>query len=64
MKKIVVILLFSLFFQTFTEDLIEDDKTIKDMKSTLWNRLTEGFHLLQGNLIPQNHTVIAFFFFF
>ena len=60
MKKIVVILLFSLFFQTFTEDLIEDDKTIKDMKSTLWNRLTEGFHLLQGNLIPQNHTVIAF----
>ena len=60
MKKIVVILLFSLFFQTFTEDLIEDDKTIKDMKSTLWNRLTEGFHLLQGNLIPKNHTVIAF----
>lgn len=60
MKKIVVILLFSLFFQTFTEDLIEDDKTIKDMKSTLWNRLTEGFHLLQGNLIPQDHTVIAF----
>ena len=60
MKKIVVILLFNLFFQTFTEDLIEDDKTIKDMKSTLWNRLTEGFHLLQGNLIPQNHTVIAF----
>ena len=60
MKKIVVILLFSLFFQTFTEDLIEDDKTIKDMKSTLWNRLPEGFHLLQGNLIPQNHTVIAF----
>jgi hypothetical protein len=58
--KIVVILLFSLFFQTFTEDLIEDDKTIKDMKSTLWNRLTEGFHLLQGNLIPKNHTVIAF----
>ena len=60
MKKIVVILLFSLFFQTLTEDLIEDDKTIKDMKSTLWNRLTEGFHLLQGNLIPQYHTVIAF----
>ena len=60
MKKIVVILLLSLFFQTFTEDLIEDDKTIKDMKSTLWNRLTEGFHLLQGNLIPKNHTVIAF----
>ena len=60
MKKIVVILLCSLFFQSFTEDLIEDDKTIKDMKSTLWNRLTEGFHLLQGNLIPKNHTVIAF----
>ena len=60
MKKIVVILLFSLFFQTFTEDLIEDDKTIKDMKSTLWNRIAEGFHLLEGTLIPQGHTVIAF----
>ena len=60
MKKIFVILLFSLFFQTLTEDLIEDDKTIKDMKSTLWNRLAEGFHLLQGNIIPSNHTVIAF----
>lgn len=61
MTKIVVILLFSLFFQTLTEEeLIEDDKTIKDMKSTLWNRLTEGFHLLQDTLIPSDHTVIAF----
>ena len=62
MTKFVVILLFSLFFQTLTKEdfIIEDSKTIKDMKSTLWNRLDEGFHLLDGNPIPQNHTVIAF----
>jgi hypothetical protein len=62
MKKIVAILLVCLFFQTLTEEetLIIQDKTIKDMKSSLWNSLVEGFYLLNDNIIPQNHTVIAF----
>ena len=62
MNKIVVILLVILFFQSLidAEELRIENKTIKDMKSSLWNTLNEGFYLLNDNIIPQGHTVIGF----
>ena len=42
-----------------TDSIIYEEKTIEDMKSSLWNSNSEGFYHLKGNLIPSGETIIA-----
>jgi len=60
--NIFQILLLSCFiFQVFSlEEVKYEDKKVKDMKSSIWNSIDDGFYLLNQELIPQNYNVIAF----
>ena len=56
-----IFLLSSFIFQVFSlEKVIDEDKKIEDMKSSIWNSVNDGFYHLNQDLIPQNFTVIAF----
>ena len=60
--NIFQILLLSCFiFQVFSlEEVKYEDKKVKDMKSSIWNSIDDGFYYLNQELIPQNYNVIAF----
>jgi len=42
------------------EQAIYKDTKIKDMKSSFWNSINDGFYHLNPDVIPKGHTVIAF----
>ena len=57
----IAILFFSLIFQIFSaETIIEQNKTIEQMQTSFWKSMDEGYYLLNDNIIPKGHTVIAF----
>ena len=57
----IAILFFSLIFQIFSaETIIEQNKTIEEMQTSFWKSMDEGYYLLNDNIIPKGHTVIAF----
>ena len=61
MKIFQIILLLCFIFQAFSlEEVKSEDKKVKDMKSSIWNSIDDGFYHLNPELIPQNYSVIAF----
>lgn len=61
MKIFQIILLLCFIFQAFSlEEVKSEDKKVKDMKSSIWNSIDDGFYYLNQELIPQNYSVIAF----
>ena len=48
-----IFLLSSFIFQVFSlEKVIDEDKKIEDMKSSIWNSVNDGFYHLNQDLIP------------
>ena len=61
MKIFQIILLLCFIFQAFSlEEVKSEEKKVKDMKSSIWNSIDDGFYHLNQELIPQNYSVIAF----
>ena len=56
------ITLSSLIFQilSYTNPIYDKNKVISDMKTSFWSSLEDGFYHMEGEIIPTNHTVIAF----
>ena len=55
------LLLSSLLFQILSlEEVKKEIKNIKDMKSSVWNSIDDGFYPLEENIIKEGHTIIAF----
>ena len=61
MKIFQIIILLCFIFQAFSlEEVKSEEKKVKDMKSSIWNSIDDGFYHLNQELIPQNYSVIAF----
>ena len=61
-NMIKLIFLSSLIFQILSseEAIYDQNKYIKDMKTSLWNSLKDGFYHIEDKILNKNHTVIAF----